>query len=166
MEDTWSSVTKYLLIIVILSVLGLNIFYYLAKTTDAAVDVTKGVVGTTAEAVGRTLDVSAVGAKTTVDVAAGATKDAINVTGGVLSSSLKGLENALDIKVEHENNGKGAPTSDDSDSGIQEPRKSGYCYIGTEKGFRSCLYVGKRDTCMSGEVYPTMDICINPKLRA
>tara|TARA_Y100000780_G_C13694281_1_gene420776 strand:- start:3155 stop:3556 length:402 start_codon:yes stop_codon:yes gene_type:complete len=43
--------------------------------------------------------------------------------------------------------------------------KRGYCYIGTDKGYRSCIYVGRNDTCMSGDIFPTMDVCINPKLR-
>jgi hypothetical protein len=43
--------------------------------------------------------------------------------------------------------------------------KSGYCYIGEDKGYRSCAYVGVNDTCMSGEIFPTNDICVNPSLR-
>lgn len=42
---------------------------------------------------------------------------------------------------------------------------SGYCYIGEDKGFRSCIEVGKGDICMSGDIFPTKDICINPNLR-
>lgn len=164
MEDTWSAVTKYLLIIIILAILGLNVFYYLAKTTDIIADTSKIAAGTAVSTAKQTIDVAKTGASTTVDIAAGTTKSALNVTGGVLSSSLKGLENALDIKVETSNNN--IPNADDSNSDVQEPKKSGYCYVGTDSGYRSCLYVGKRDTCMSGEVYPSMDICINPNLRA
>jgi len=55
--------------------------------------------------------------------------------------------------------------ADDSMSNIQSKGKSGYCYIGEDRGFNSCVYVGPNDTCLSGDIFPTMDICVNPKLR-
>lgn len=43
--------------------------------------------------------------------------------------------------------------------------KSGWCYIGEEKGYRSCIDVGANDMCMSGDIFPSKDICVNPSLR-
>jgi hypothetical protein len=43
--------------------------------------------------------------------------------------------------------------------------KSGYCYIGEDRGFRSCIKVKQGDKCMSGNIFPTQAICINPNLR-
>jgi hypothetical protein len=43
--------------------------------------------------------------------------------------------------------------------------QSGFCYIGEDRGFRSCISVGSGDTCMSGDIFPTQAVCINPKLR-
>ena len=43
--------------------------------------------------------------------------------------------------------------------------KQGYCYIGYDNGRRLCMKVGNSDKCMSGEIFPTHDICINPNLR-
>ena len=59
-------------------------------------------------------------------------------------------------------------SADDSYSSIQKSKsssKSGWCYIGEDRGFRSCINVGENDTCMSGDIFPTSDICVNPKLR-
>lgn len=55
----------------------------------------------------------------------------------------------------------------DSDlfSEIQDKKKSGWCYIGTDRGFRSCVKVGEDDKCMSGKIFSTEAICKNPKLR-
>ena len=47
----------------------------------------------------------------------------------------------------------------------QNNTKSGYCYIGEDRGFRSCIRVGPNDKCISNDIYPTKAICINPKLR-
>lgn len=44
-------------------------------------------------------------------------------------------------------------------------KKVGYCYIGADRNVRTCVKVGENDTCMSGEVFPTMDLCINPTLK-
>ena len=43
---------------------------------------------------------------------------------------------------------------------------TGYCYIGTEKGIRTCARVGRDNVCMSGDIFPTREVCMNPKLRA
>ena len=58
--------------------------------------------------------------------------------------------------------------ADDSYSTIQTggQNKSGWCLIGEDRGFRSCAEVGKDDMCMSGKIFPTNEICINPSLRA
>jgi hypothetical protein len=56
--------------------------------------------------------------------------------------------------------------ADDSHSAIQTGGgKSGWCFIGEDRGFRSCAEVGPNDQCMSGDIFPTRDICVNPNLR-
>lgn len=58
--------------------------------------------------------------------------------------------------------------ADDSYSSIQKSKsssKSGWCYIGEDRGFRSCINIGENDTCMSGDIFPRSDICVNPNLR-
>jgi len=47
----------------------------------------------------------------------------------------------------------------------QFTNKEGSCLIGNDRGFNSCINVGRNDYCMSGDIYPTKDICINPSLR-
>lgn len=154
--EYFSNTIKWLLIIVILSILGLNIFNYLATATDVAAKVTGGVAKEVTSA-------ALSGTEQTVNVASVGTKAGVDVATGAITGGIQELEKALDISVEEK--GKQQYTPDDSDSGVQMPKKSGYCYIGEESGYRSCVRVGKRDTCMSGEIFPTMDVCINPNLR-
>jgi hypothetical protein len=52
-----------------------------------------------------------------------------------------------------------------SSSNIQSNSK-GWCLIGADNGARTCSEIGPRDVCMSGEIYPTREVCINPRLRA
>lgn len=60
------------------------------------------------------------------------------------------------------------PMPDDATSSTQRsgPGKSGYCYIGEDRGFRSCIEVKEGDTCMSGDIFPSQAICVNPSLRS
>ena len=59
------------------------------------------------------------------------------------------------------------PEADETMSRIQmkPTSNSGFCYIGEDRGFRSCIEVGEGDVCMSGDIFPTETICINPNLR-
>ena len=59
------------------------------------------------------------------------------------------------------------PEADDATSQTQRKpiSKSGYCFVGEDKWFRSCIEVGEGDICMSGDIFPTQAICINPNLR-
>jgi hypothetical protein len=60
-----------------------------------------------------------------------------------------------------------SPRADDSTSVTQKHQsgKAGYCYIGEDRGFRSCVQVQAGDKCMSGQVFSRQDICVNPTLR-
>ena len=50
-------------------------------------------------------------------------------------------------------------------SAIQKPPQKGYCYVGTDRGYRSCIYVKDRKSCMSGQVFPMKEVCEYPGLR-
>ena len=43
--------------------------------------------------------------------------------------------------------------------------KSGYCYVGKDRGHRSCIKIDENNTCMSGDIFPSNEICVNPTLR-
>ena len=71
----------------------------------------------------------------------------------------KALQQALDYAQKHQQK----PPAEDP--GQIPVSKSGYCYVGEDRGFRSCIEVGESTKCMSGEIFPTMDVCVNPRLR-
>jgi hypothetical protein len=59
-------------------------------------------------------------------------------------------------------------SADDANSSIQGNKtihKSGWCYIGEDRGFRACARVKETDLCMSGDIFPNQEICMNPNLR-
>ena len=56
--------------------------------------------------------------------------------------------------------------ANEASSSVHNAGKSGWCYIGMDRGFRTCGEVGVNDTCMSGDIFPSQEICMNPRLRA
>ena len=59
------------------------------------------------------------------------------------------------------------PKPDDALSRIQSSNsgKAGWCFIGEDRGFRTCSEIGQNDKCMSGDIFPSHEICMNPNLR-
>ena len=176
----WMKIAKYALIVLILAFLGFNIFTALGKATDT----TKGILGPFLSALGfgvgetvkQTVDVTAEGAKLGVDVAAGTVDDAVTLleksvgVKGVqfnrIDDPSKTTQDALDNAIKKQQSS--VPEPDDSSSATQRDagaQKAGYCYIGEDRGFRSCLKVNEGDQCMSGDIFPSMEICVNPNLR-
>jgi hypothetical protein len=195
---------RALLIVLLLALVGFNVFTYLDDITAWFGDtfgapfraVARWLGYAAADTVKTTVDVTAQGAKSAVDIAAGAATSGIDVlqqtigstgtTGTTAHANLKGTGTnakgverpsetassdtsaetasaSLDTALSHAK--KMAPQPDDATSRIQRTGKSGYCYIGEDRGFRSCIKVGEQDTCMSGDIFPTHAICINPRLR-
>lgn len=174
----WSmwTLVRYASIILILAFLGFNLFSYLGGITSGLVTALGPAVGGTARVVGettkQTANVAAVGAKSAVDIAAGSVTSGINLLekgleGGAMkqqpSSASLNVGRALAMAAK-----KQEPVPDDAGSKTQMSKpnaKAGFCYIGEDRGYRSCLQIGEGDNCMSGEIFPSRDICVNPQLR-
>ena len=164
---TWGTVIRYLLIILVLAFLGFNLFAQLGKATESVTDVFKPFVSKVGAVVRSTVDTSAAGTKGAVDVTAGAVDKAVDLVtgesgGGAGGGSASGSEEDATPQPEHR-----LPSPDTAGSRTQsnQPPKSGYCYIGEDRGFRSCIKVNNTTKCMSGQVYATRAQCIDPELR-
>jgi len=200
-NKSWSlsggTLLRYFAIIVILSILGLNLFSYLgiatefisritapilrlfgiavAETTKSAVAVGAAGVKVGAGVVSSGVKVGADVVSGGADVVAGAVTGGVNVLENTLSSGV--IKNNIDgnsrLSIERTLNDAEkklnlTPIPDDSSSEIQRSKisgKTGYCFIGEDNGFRTCVNVNESDKCMSGEIFPTREICINPNLR-
>ena len=74
------------------------------------------------------------------------------------------LNNAIPMKQATSDSGD--YQADDSYSSLQgSGGKAGWCFIGEANGARTCAKVGENDKCMSGDIFPSQEICINPTLR-
>jgi len=159
----WWTALKYGAIILILALLGLNLFTYLGKATD----VTAEQIGPLASSIGSGVSSTA---KQTVNVGAEGTKNLTDVAAGSITSGISILEHGIGGQNINEKNvaltKHNEPEPDEAGSTTQGTRgKSGYCYIGKDRNIRSCIKVNQADTCMSGDIFPTKDLCVNPNLR-
>jgi hypothetical protein len=179
-ERDW---VKIALVIAVLALLGINVFAYFSQIAEwfgkTFGPLFRGTVGTAANVVGDT-------AKQTIQTAAEGTQAVIGGVAKGAESGISELQGVLDGQIRRNNiDGRGLDLSlqqVDSQFVIDQDNETadvdflgkktkghgnaGYCYIGEDRGVRSCMYVGNGDMCGSGMIYPTMDVCVNPNLRA
>lgn len=174
---------RFILVIVLLSFAGFNIFTQMGVITEDAMKFIEPVIHPIMKALGmavtQTVKTTSDATKTSIDIVSGATKSGVNVvedqligsgiksSGGGDAKQERARANALTMKtgadaiVSH-------PEADEAGSVTQKGKisgKSGYCLVGEDRGIRSCVKVGEGDTCMSGNIFPSKDVCINPSLR-
>ena len=181
--------TTWLIIIFVLAFLGINIFAYLAKGTQDITNIFKPLIDIIlsifGKITGQVVDVSTEGAKTVVKATAGVVDKTAEVVDSGLSkvqdiatgtlvkntfpqpdvAQSNSLNRALNTTAQTGPN-TNEYEADESSSNIQNGApKAGWCYIGEDRGFRSCAKVGVNDKCMSGDIFPSHEICVNPSLR-
>lgn len=186
------NITTWILIILILAFFGFNIFTYLSKGTQWTADIfgklSTVIFGASLETASQAIDVSAEGAKAVVGGTSNAVQGGLsalqdatpNKIGSSSSSTFKGepinqeqedviqqssLNKALNTSLSLQSNEQDYQANEASSS-VHSSKKTGWCYIGADRGFRTCAEVGVNDQCMSGDIFPSQEICMNPSLRA
>jgi len=180
---SWGKIARYLAIVVILSFLGLNLFSYLGIATDFIAKITAPLLRLFGVAASETTKAAVNVGATGVKVGAGIVAGGADIVAGTVTGGINALENTLSNGTVRNNidgnflnnalsnaekNIIDSPMPDDTGSEIQRSKisgKTGYCFIGEDRGFRNCVSVTENDQCMSGDIFPTREICINPSLR-
>lgn len=188
-----TNIIRYLLIIVVLGFLGINLFSYLGNVVEylknifgPAFNTLLSFFGIAAGETAKTaIDVASKGTKLGVDVASKGTKLGVDVAAGTLTTGIDVLQGALDGNAVRNNLDSGKHALDKALQNAEininketvpdgpvdrKPTNKiegnlGFCYIGEYKGFRSCASISESDKCLSGDIFPTREICINPNLR-
>ena len=139
----------------------------------------------TGELINNSADVAADITKLGVDIAEGTVQDIGNLLkaasqGGMDESQRKELDRllnspncpssvrkALTQPAKHKDDVK--PVK--SDDAIQKPissqkSKAGWCFVGDYEGTRGCVELDEHDKCMSGQIFPSQKMCLNPTYTA
>jgi len=201
-EVNWQT---WFIIVLLLTLLGFNIFVYLAKGTDLAANLFDTLIlpflrlfgYTSLETTKQVIQTSGAGTKAGVDIVTDTTTNAIDgVIAGTQSKHSSGTtpvaqtaqtsQGGVPVQQQIQQAGSSMDWQQDTleqalsnasqtsppngSSGNVEAAatggQAGWCYIGDDKGIRTCGEVGVNDMCMSGDVFPTQDVCVNPNLRA
>ena len=174
----WATVAKIMLIIIIISALGFNILAYLAQGTDYLSKIVETIASYLPGGLGRTLQLSARGTALGGEVAAGTIEDVEKIVTGAAPSkddaSLKhkdiwdkrdqNLSDAIDKRQISGINTMPQHEPDESDSSIQN-QKGKWCYVGTDRGYRSCVEMKDSQKCLSGKIFPSQQKCVTPDIR-
>lgn len=159
---------RYGLILLILGFLAFNLFKHFRKEGGGGfLSGFDGLFSNILNTFSQTLDISSEGVTKVTDDVEDVVDNAVENIDNKLKSKKK--ENNLNKRNKKFNVDKvkpQIPIEDDAGSLTQGRRsKSGFCYIGEDRGFRSCIRVNDSDKCMSGDIFPSKAICINPNLR-
>jgi hypothetical protein len=159
------------------------------ETVDVAAEGAKAVVGGTKVVVNKTADAIETGLTAIQDITPNVSSNpnmpSRDISPNVASSNMKGqsvsqpqadiysqgdqstLNKALNTRQmqQPQNEIYQAYEASSSVHSAGKSGKAGWCFIGEDRGFRSCAPVGVSDMCMSGDIFPTHEICMNPNLR-
>lgn len=172
--NAWTIIT----VILVLSLLGINVFSYLANGTTMFTNLFKNILEFFYKITGKTITATANTTVAVIDAAAEGGKEISHLSADVIDAGLTGVQNTLkpiqsdnglDVALNSSSPQKEKEHGEDYEpneapSSFQE-NKTGWCFIGEESDVRTCAKVGQNDKCMSGDIFPSREICVNPSLR-
>lgn len=165
----------FLVILLTFSILGINIVLFFGNILDKFLKIISPIIERALSDLGY------------------ATGSALNSSSNVLSGAgKKGIDilhgsvlNAGDLLIEASDQGTASrsldesvnsapstmrpsePDADSSTNPIQNPvssNKNSWCLVGEYHNKRGCIEVADGDKCMSGQVFPSQQLCLNPTL--
>lgn len=144
----------------ILSVFGYTAGTVLVKSTDLVTDVAKtgiDIAGGTVHSVGGLLKDAS---KDNID-----SKAKTQLDSSINADASKDLDTK--INTGGDNKPRPEPKPNDSANPIQNPissQKTSWCLVGEYQDKRGCIEIGEADQCLSGQVFPSQKLCLNPTL--
>jgi len=179
----------WIIIILILAILGFNVFTYLAAGTQDISQVLTTILTKILDVIPFTLNKIESGVtsaaqnisqssqqnspqETTSKTSIGASSVETSTTPTQVNTNNEQLNNVLNNSLNMQQQQQQqqdyqpyeAPSSI-TGGGKGETGQSGWCYIGEDRNVRTCAKVGQDDTCMSGDIFPSQEICMYPQLR-
>ena len=171
LKTNYKSILLFLFLF-ILAIIGFNVFRYLADTTDKINQILHPFISIfneiTGKTVNSTIDNTIDGTDKIIKLSSDTGKNIIDSTEKGSLSSLYSLQNTINniqTNTKTNNNEDDHDVDDDEDDDIIDQQNGGYCYIGKSGSTRYCAKIDTNNKCMSGDIYPTLDKCINPKLK-
>jgi hypothetical protein len=127
--------------------------------------------------IGKTSDIVSETTETGIDIANGAIHNGSNLlikaskrTGNDAPTTLGSTidihkDTDKDKDKDTDNDKYNEPSPDKTSNPIQNPISSGksnWCLVGEYQGRRGCIAISDSDKCMSGQIFPSQQACLNP----
>tara|TARA_B100000424_G_C22935876_1_gene498010 strand:+ start:858 stop:1448 length:591 start_codon:yes stop_codon:yes gene_type:complete len=166
-NKTWYYI-KMLFLLMMIVLLGLNVYYYMtegvtffAKMMDRGVKNTENEVKKGAETIEKALKED----KKKKDLEKDDDEDVKLDLKKTLEKEDRGNNKDKKDKDKKDDKDKTVPSPDLSSHDDLQRSKRKYCYVGNLGGKRSCAEIHESDKCISGDIFPSEELCINPNLR-
>jgi hypothetical protein len=162
--------TVVLVALIIFSLLGINILNMVGNVLQYIVNIFSPLITQILSLIGYTIgsiintiaSLFTVTAKTGVDIAGGT----LTSVGDLMKDASSGNLPSTDLNQSN-NIRINIPSYDDSNGVIQTPstsKKSQWCLVGEYEGRRGCVEISEGDKCLSGDLYPNAESCMNPTI--
>ena len=165
-----------LIALLIFSSLGINIFIVFGNFLQTIVNLFGPLISqilsifgyTAGTIIGKSADIITDTTKVGVEIAGGA----VHSVGDLLKDASRpnidnNSRNQLDKTINLSGIKNHEPKPDSTVNPIQNPITSGkqnWCLVGEYQGKRGCIAVSESDKCLSGQIFPTQQMCLNPTL--
>lgn len=172
-----------LVFVLVFSYLGINLVTILGESMEKLVKVVSPLITeilvftgySTGSVINTTADVVADTAKETIDIAEGAVQNVGNLlmeagTEGkseILNKTVQQKEKKKPSHSPHAESAEQGPQPDAPENTIQKPitsAKYNWCLVGEYQNKRGCMPITESDKCLSGHVFPTQKMCLNPNM--
>lgn len=155
--------------VLVLSLLGINIFTIFGDIVQYITNIinplfSKGIYAS-GNIIDKSSDVLADASKTGIDIA----HDTVQSVGELLMKSSGKNDSSsknIDVAINQPHTiSQNQPIPDTSTSPIQSSissSKNQWCLVGEYNGARGCVNIDDQSKCMSGQLFPTQQMCLNP----
>jgi hypothetical protein len=153
-----------LIIIMVLAYVKINLITIFGDAVQSGVDFISPLLtylldfigDSSGKAINKAAEITADVSKGGIDLAEGAVQEVGNLLIGQAAVGTKKSYNMAD------------PQPDSPEDNIQKPRsslKTKWCLAGEYQNKRGCIAISESDKCMSGQLFPNEEMCMNPTLR-
>jgi hypothetical protein len=167
-DNTKNMLIIVLLIILILSLLGINIFTIIGNGVQYFINIFNPVVSkglsdlgyASGNVVDKSSDILADTSKTGIDILNGT----FHSIGDLLVKASGQGTNVNQPPTTPPHSPEPAASTNPIVATTQAANKSQWCLVGEYNGTRGCISVTDQDKCLSGQVFPNQKMCLNPNL--
>lgn len=163
--DFKTLVIVILLIIMVLAYIKINVITIAGDAVQTGVDFFSPVISFILDFVG---DSSGKAINKAAELSADVSKGGIDLAEGAVQEVGNLLIGKSDVGSKKKSYTLNDPEPDSPEDNIQKSRssqKTKWCLAGEYQNKRGCISISESDKCMSGQIFPNEELCMNPNLK-